>query len=359
MTNDRKLLYKTPREVFAFIKKHYKKKKHREIAALLNKKLPRPKAFGPWGKKHIDSICGRKKYRVKTIDYGKIPPEAFTYIKDNWQKESDRQLVISLGALIKNIYGSAYAKKIILTSKRINSIRTRMDLSKKIKPRVSVPKKMAEWLKETVATKSPKEQAYECNKKWPRGKGNGLWTGRLITAASVRLKLPKRTDEQIAVQEKRARKLGIGKSTANNRPSAPIGDIRTRNVKLEGGVIRPIKFIKTAIGFRQLTYHLWEEHNGPVPHGHHVTPVDGDWTNIVIENLKLKRQDYPAHAASNLTDNYIIGLLAAGDEDVAEALHNDGQEIVARHRRFLAMNRKVFEKTGKRKKLNYGTRQNR
>lgn len=347
------IIPRTPPEVKKYIQKNYQKMTHEKLAGKLNKLFPRPATSTPWKAKQVAGLCARCKLfkdpsTITRAQPLKLPHEGRAYIRKNWKTQNDKELSVNLKKLIQERYAGKPVAKLRLSASSVNSIRSRMGCTKKNKPRVSVSPEMRSYLTGSMAKCGPKEQAIECNKRFPRGEGNGLWTASLIVSACIRLKLKKRTPKQIARTIKRTYKLGISKRRTNYEQKCEIGYIRTDYHKRPDGTRHPIKWIKTKDGFVLYKNWLWEQYNGPVPDKMVLMPKDGNHENVVIENLELQKRDWGKQAVLKLTDSYVAGLIAKGDKEIANALMLYGKDIIAEEREALQLKRKILEKTGKR-----------
>lgn len=115
---------------------------------------------------------------------------------------------------------------------------------------------------------------------------------------------------------------------------------------------RPYKWIRIAPG-KWVHYHRykWEKKNGPVPPGYMVVFKDGDTMNTRLSNLKLMsmaenaRRNYnPVKAqkcVKELSDNYIAGRLAGGDQKLRKAIILNMPELVELKRTQLKLNRQI------------------
>lgn len=93
---------------------------------------------------------------------------------------------------------------------------------------------------------------------------------------------------------------------------------------------------------------LWELHNGAIPSGMIVIFIDGDKTNLKIENLQLismkeNIQRNSHHAAADLTDEYIAIKIAKKDTDLKNHLISTQHPIIATKRAAMQLNRRIKE----------------
>lgn len=187
------------------------------------------------------------------------------------------------------------------------------------------------------------ELARMFSKKWYKRKG---WTLKHIEKKRLYLKL-KRTPEELHRIKERAKRQGIY-IRASKKTWA------TRGVKKEGTIVywkrhneghaRP--FVKVKGRFILWSRWYWQKHYGKIPEGMKVAFIDGNPYNRKLSNLELidlhEQGVRAGYAIRNLTDNYIIGLLAHGSPEIKEMIKQD-PHLIEMKRKTLTLNRKLYE----------------
>lgn len=72
---------------------------------------------------------------------------------------------------------------------------------------------------------------------------------------------------------------------SSSRVQKMLYDIGLGRPKSEAAMLRQPATSKHWRSSRQAARRLWERANGPIPEGHHIHHIDGDFTNNIIENL--------------------------------------------------------------------------
>ncbi len=135
------------------------------------------------------------------------------------------------------------------------------------------------------------------------------------------------------------------------------------DVSPKTGKRTPYKYIRLTKGKWDLYHrHLWKKHNGPIPAKHVIIFKDGNSLNCILENLdcitmaenarrntnreKFKQtlalqKEEGEHPSYNLTDSYILGIVAKGNKQTKKLITEEYPEIIQAKRAQLQLNRKI------------------
>lgn len=155
-----------------------------------------------------------------------------------------------------------------------------------------------------------------------------------------------------AIERMRGTQFKKGDLPHNTRKN---GDISVRRDKSG----REYYYMRVSLGKWELLHRLiYEKHHGPIPDGMAVRFRDGDTSNLSLANLELislqenavRNQNWKkaigtmmeneTHPSRHLTDNYLAGILARGDEELKELLLKK-DELLRVYRSNLKLRRKI------------------
>jgi hypothetical protein len=107
------------------------------------------------------------------------------------------------------------------------------------------------------------------------------------------------------------------------------------------------KWVRTSLGKWEMAHRvLWRQTYGEIPSDHIVKFIDGDQTNVKIDNLKLvTRKEHlqevheaHGHPAKDLSDNYVKGILISWKGYKEEEI---SPEMIKMYRAQLLLNRAI------------------
>ncbi|MES2810034.1 MAG: HNH endonuclease [Bacteroidota bacterium] len=201
-------------------------------------------------------------------------------------------------------------------------------------------KEQVKFLRESYQVMGDVELAEIFTTCYPKNKG---WSKKHIEKKRRYLKLKRTEAEKQAIQQ---RNTDAGRFAINHwrrwiDREAPVGE--TRVWKNETG--RLFQVIKTESGFVHHARWLWQQTHGEIAQGMKVRLIDGEATNVSIENLELVTAGELSAinsriSSQGLSDNYIAGILTHGRKDLRDAVKN-APELIELKRNQLLLNRQI------------------
>jgi hypothetical protein len=203
--------------------------------------------------------------------------ERIAFLKDNFEKMSNREMAKALGYYIQAVRDQLYSMGLY-----------RMTLEYWTEEQIN-------FLKRNYKKIGDKELAILFNLQWEKEK---RWTFKHIEKKRLYLKL-KRTPAQLRKIKIRNAKRGCWMNTGTweTRGVAAVGTVRIWN---HGGGKYKFKAIKTENGFVHYAPWLYEKTYGPMPANHIVGFKDRDNMNVVPENLEaITRAEHARRGGGN------------------------------------------------------------